>query len=254
MAVFDKLRNLLGGKKEEALPSFSDFSAIGADIHSHLIPGIDDGVQTLDDTIYLLRQYEALGYKKVFTSPHVGGGYNNTTQIITEGREKVREAIKQNGINIEFDTIAEYYLDETLAEKIEKRDLLSFGKNYVLVEFSFLNAPQNIRETIYKIQTSQYRFVLAHPERYSYFQDKDFREYKSLKDRNVYFQINMLSLAGRYGKGAQVAAERMIDEKMVDFIGSDLHGIKHMEMIKQAVGLKYMQKIMNYDKLLNKTL
>lgn len=228
---------------------------MAVDIHSHLIPGIDDGVKTMDDSIFLLRQFEALGFKKVITSPHVvSDGYNNTTSIILNGRDRVREAIKANAINLEFDAVAEYYMDETMYEKIEKKDLLTLGTNFVLVEFSYLAKTNNAFDILYKMQVAGYRVLLAHPERYPYFYSNSFDHYKSLKDRNVYFQINIMSLMGRYGKEAKFTAERMIDEKMVNFVGTDLHNARQMESIKDCLNLKYLDKILNYEKLLNKTL
>lgn len=229
---------------------------MAVDIHSHLIPGIDDGVKTLDESIFILRQYEELGFKKVITSPHVvSDGYNNSTQTIIEGRDKVRNAIRENGINLEFDAVAEYYLDESMYEKIEKRDLLTIGdKNFVLVELSYLAKANNVNDLLYKLQVAGYRVILAHPERYPYYYEKDFATYNSLKDRSVYFQINMLSLSGRYGKGARSVAEKLIDENMVDFIGTDLHNARHMELIKECLSERYLSKLLNYPKLLNRTL
>jgi len=229
---------------------------MAVDIHSHLIPGIDDGVKTIDDAIFILRQYEELGVKKVITSPHVvSDGYNNSTATILAGRDKVREAIKLNGINLEFDAVAEYYLDDSIYEKIEKKDLLTISdKNFVLVELSYLAKANNVSDLLYKLQVAGYRVILAHPERYPYYYEKDFDSYTSLKDRSVYFQINLMSLSGKYGKGARAVAEKLIDENMVDFVGTDLHSAKHMESIKECMKEKYLDKILNYPKLLNRTL
>lgn len=229
---------------------------MAVDIHSHLIPGIDDGVKTMDDAIFILRQYEELGFKKVITSPHVvSDGYNNSTATILAGRDKVREAIKLNGINLEFDAVAEYYLDDSVYEKIEKKDLLTIGeKNFVLVELSYLTKANNVSDLLYKLQVAGYRVILAHPERYPYYYEKDLDSYTSLKDRSVYFQINLMSLSGKYGKGARAAAEKLIDENMVDFVGTDLHSAKHMESIKECMNERYLDKILNYPKLLNRTL
>jgi len=252
--LFDKLKELFGQKKEES-SSLTDYSLMAVDIHSHLIPGIDDGAKTIDDSLFMLRQFESLGFKKVITSPHVvSDGYNNTTEIILKGRDKVRTAIIEQGINIEFDAVAEYYIDETLYEKIEKRDLLTIGDNFVLAELSYMNRSNNSADIIYKMQVAGYRVLLAHPERYPYYYQNDFDEYHKLKDRNVYFQINIMSLMGKYGKDAKVTAERLIDEKLVNFVGTDLHNARQMESIKACLENKYLEKILNDDKLLNKTL
>lgn len=234
----------------------TDLSQMAVDIHSHLIPGIDDGVKTMDESIAILKEFEQLGLKKIITSPHVvSDGFNNSTQTILDGRDNVREAIKKHGINIEFDAVAEYYLDESMYEKIEKKDLLTIGsKNFILVELSYLSKANNVSDLIYKLQIAGYRVILAHPERYPYYYEKNLEQYISLKDRSVYFQINLMSLAGKYGKPARAVAEKMIDEQMVDFIGTDLHNSKHLEAIKNSLGEKYLRKILDYDKLLNRTL
>ncbi len=252
--MFDLIKRLFGEKKEEHVP-LEDLRLMEVDIHSHLIPGIDDGSKTMDDTIYLLRQLESLGFRKIITSPHVvTDGYNNSTEIILRGRDKVREAMAANGINLEFDAIAEYYLDETLSEKIEKRDILTFGKNYVLVELSYLNKPNNAGDIFYQLQVAGYKIVLAHPERYPYYHENDFHHYHSLKDRNILLQINLMSLAGKYGKNAQAIAERLINERMVDFIGTDLHNAKQVETIKTCLSNKYLERVLRSEKLLNRTL
>lgn len=228
---------------------------MAVDIHSHLIPGIDDGVKSMQDSIAILRKFQEMGFKKIITSPHVvSDGYNNSTETILKGRDKVREAIKENNLQIEFDAVAEYYLDDSINEKIEKKDLLTFGKNYVLVELSYLTKTNNIHDLMYKLQIAGYRIILAHPERYPYYYEKDFAQYHTLKDRNVYFQINLMSLIGKYGKGAKSTAEKMIDENMVNFVGTDLHNENSIEAIKLCLKEKYLEKILTYDRLLNKTL
>ena len=170
------------------------------------------------------------------------------------GRNLVRQAIKDNAIPIEFDASAEYNIDESLYEKIEKKDLLPFGKNYVMVEMPFLAKPSIMGDIMYKLQTAGYNIILAHPERYSYFHENNFESYNSLKDRNILFQINIASLTGVYGKGAKYTADRMIDNEMVNFIGTDLHGQKHMDLLQDALTSKHLEKILSYPKLLNKTL
>lgn len=228
---------------------------MGADIHSHLIPGIDDGSPDMATTIEMLRQFKALGFKKIITSPHVvTDGYNNTTETIISGRDAVRAEITKQGIDIGFDAIAEYYADGSMYDKIEQNDLLTFGKNYVLVEFSYLQKQNMVFELIYKLQLANYRVLLAHPERYPYYYESGFETYYALKDRNVHFQINLGSLLGKYGKGAKQAAEKMIDEKLVNFVGTDLHKVAQFESLRDCLKLKYVEKILTYEKLGNRTL
>lgn len=250
--MFNKLFNLF---KSEEPSKLQDFGLMAVDMHSHLIPGIDDGVKDIDESLFLIRQLKELGFKKLITTPHVvSGGYNNTTEIILEGRDKVRAALKANAIDIAFDASAEYYCDETMYEKIEKKDLITFGNNYMLMEFSYMAKPNCAWDVIYKLQVANYKVILAHPERYPFFYENDFRAYHDLKDRGLYLQLNIGSLSGKYGKGAKITAERMIDENMVDFIGTDLHNARHAEHLKTCLNLKYLEKILTSDKLKNKTL
>ncbi|MFN8288548.1 MAG: CpsB/CapC family capsule biosynthesis tyrosine phosphatase [Chitinophagales bacterium] len=252
--MFNKLLQLFGGKKEEN-SALEDYSLMAADIHSHLIPAIDDGSPDMETTLEMLRQFKALGFKKIYTSPHVvADGYNNSTEKILKGRDAVREQIAKQGIDIEFDAIAEYYADNSMFEKIEKRDLLTFGRNYVLIEFSYLQKQNVVLDIIYKLQLAEYRVVLAHPERYPYYHENDFKTYHSFKDRNVYFQINIGSLSGKYGKPAKQVAERLIDEKMVNFAGSDLHKVTQFDSLRECLKLKHLEKLLTDPKLLNKTL
>ncbi|MES2619583.1 MAG: CpsB/CapC family capsule biosynthesis tyrosine phosphatase [Bacteroidota bacterium] len=252
--MLDKIFNFLGGRTEEP-SSLTDFSLMAVDLHSHLIPGIDDGVRTIQDSLDALRQFQRLGFKKVITTPHVmADGFNNTSETILSGRDKVREAIRQSDIQIEFDVGAEYYLDETMYEKVEKKNLLAIGKEYVLVELSFFAAANNTFDLVYKMQVAGYNVILAHPERYPYYYEKNFEKYNSLKDHGIFFQINLMSLIGKYGERAKAIAEKLIDERMVEFVGSDLHGPKHFQFIRATLKEKYLEKILTSEALLNKTL
>ena len=253
--MFDRLLGFLRGEKEVEHPKLTDYSKMVVDFHSHLIPGIDDGSKSIDDSIFLLRGLEKFGFKKIITSPHVmADGYNNSPETILAGRDLVREAIKANSINLEFDATAEYNIDEAMYGRIEKKELLPFGKNYIMVEMPFLAKPGIMGDILFKLQTAGYNVILAHPERYSYFHENDFSSYYSLKDRNLLFQINIGSLSGIYGKPAKFTAEKMIDENMVEFVGTDLHGVRHLEVLEKTLETRYLSKILNYDKLLNKTL
>lgn len=252
--MFDKLKQLFGGEKE--LPStLTDYSGMVVDFHNHVLPGIDDGSKSLEDSLTMLRTFAGLGVKKVVASPHsMAEGYVNSNEKILALRDQVREAITANGIDIQFDAAAEYYCDEAFLQKIEKRDLLTVGKKFVLMELSYLSKQQNVAEVIYKLQVAGYDLILAHPERYPYYHEEDLSSYESLKDRKVYFQINIGSLAGKYGAGAQQAAEMLIDKGMVEFVSSDLHSIGHFDLMRNCLKEKYLEKILTSGKLLNKTL
>lgn len=242
-------------KKKEVPPSLTDLSGLYVDLHSHLLPGIDDGAKTMEESINLIRGLHDLGFKKIITSPHImSGGYNNTPEIILSGRDRVREAIRENNIDVKFDAWAEYYLDETIFPKIKEHKLLTMGDNYVLVELSYLQKSNNATSYFYTLITNGYKVILAHPERYPYYHGDSLAQYRSLKDQGIFFQLNIASLSGTYGKAVRATAEDMIDHNLIDFVATDLHNERHLNYIQESIKLPYLAKIINYPRLMNKVL
>ncbi len=231
-----------------------DIGHLKTDIHSHLIPAIDDGVQSIEESLEILREMEALGYQKVITTPHtMSGSYDNTPDIIYGGLEKVKEAVKQEGINLAIEAATEYYLDESFVSKIENDEqLMTFGQNYVLVETSFLNVPPLLKDVSFQLTLKGYKMVFAHPERYLYLINNE-RLVEELLDRNIIFQLNAVALTGCYSKPVQKFAERLIDMKAPKLVGTDCHNMGHIDLLKQATGTKYWKKLMDLD-LLNNSL
>lgn len=228
-------------KKEPVQPF--DLSLLKVDMHSHLIPGIDDGSKTMDETLAMLAKFEVLGFSKIITTPHIMAEvYPNTPEIILAGLENVREAAKEIGISLEIEAAAEYYFDQSLIEKIQQKSVLSFGNNYVLVEFSFHAQPDNEHRLFFEMQVADYRPILAHFERYPYFHGstEKAREYK---DKGALIQVNLNSLTGHYGPGVKKQAERLIDEGLVDFVGSDCHRIQHLMVLEENLTNPYYHKL-----------
>lgn len=227
MSVFSKLF----GKKQLSEPV--DLSVLKVDFHSHLIPGIDDGVDSVEEAVAVIRKFKELGYQKVITTPHVMSDYyKNSSATILNGLEQVRERVEQEQIGMVVEAAAEYYADEYFEELIAKKDLLTFGDNYVLFELSFLMEPPNLAKIIFDLQMAGYKPVLAHPERYGFwFQSMD--HYHDLKHKGVMLQMNLLSVTGHYSPDVQKTAEKMIKEKLVDFAGSDCHKLQHLKILEQ---------------------
>lgn len=220
------------------------FSALGVDMHSHILPGIDDGSDSLERSLELVQAMKDMGYRKLIMTPHVMNDfYRNTPGIIREKLQLLRKAVAEAGIEMELDCAAEYYLDEGFLQMLEDGDeLLTFGDNYLLFETSFLNEPLNLRETIFKMRARGFKPVLAHPERYTYFYGK-FESLAELWQQGVLFQPNLNSLAGYYSPGAREMAEKLVDNGMVDFLGSDAHSLKHTNFLQQKVlQSKYLPK------------
>ena len=237
--------SLFSGKpKKPDYPAVSDFSAVVTDIHSHLIPGIDDGVKTIEESLEMIRGFESLGYKKVVTTPHIMSDYfRNTPQIILAGLDNLKAAVRKEGINIIVEAAAEYYLDEKFLEKLKSKEMLYIGDKYLLFEISYINPPDNLHGVIFDIIVNGYKPLLAHPERYNFWSAK-LDEYKKLKETGALFQLNINSLTGYYGVASKKTAEWLIDENMIDFIGSDLHGARHMESLHKVINEKHFRKLM----------
>ena len=238
--------------KEPLLP---DYSLLQVDLHSHLIPGIDDGARDISESLALLEQFQEFGYKKVITTPHIMfDGYRNSPTNIMAGLEKIREAATEAGLTIEIDAAAEYMLDDGLLPKLESGDFLTINNKYFLFELSYLNAPATIENVVSKIKALGYSPLLAHPERYPYFYSSRLEAYSDLKEKGVYFQLNIPSLVGHYGPPAKEFAEKLIDHDMVEFLASDLHNERHIIVLKNALKEKYLLKLVESGRLLNNQL
>ena len=229
-----------------------DFSVLKTDIHSHFIPGIDDGSPDMETTISLIKEMQGLGFKKVITTPHVMSDfYKNSSDIILKGLTDIRSELKVQNINMEIEAAAEYYIDYDFEQKIGKEKFLTFGDNYILVELSFMEAPKNLFDIIFKLQLEEYKVVLAHPERYAFFTMDDYEE---LVNRGVLLQINWLSIIGYYSPQIEQKTKDLIAADMVSFIGSDCHNMNHAELYKKCQTKKAWHDLNNSSKLLNNTL
>ena len=235
-----------------------DVSAPGVplqtDVHSHLLAGIDDGVQTWEESEAIIRRFQQLGYTKLITTPHVmSDSYRNTTAGILSKLAALREHLRSKDIAITIEAAAEYYLDEMIFEMIQTgQPVLTFGDRYILFETNFLTEPFNLKEFIFLAQSKGFKPVLAHPERYLYLQD-DMNKMEDLINRNVLFQLNISSITGHYSKNVQRMAYKLIDKGWVHFLGSDCHHEQHINLLAAAQKMKYYQKALSLP-LLNNTL
>ena len=241
---------MFGLFKKKKEPEFN-FATIGTDMHSHIIPGIDDGAKNINDSLALAKRFKALGFKKLVATPHVMADYyRNTPDTINKGLDILREGLLQNNIDLEVDAAAEYYLDETFENKIAKKNVLTFGQNYLLFELSFVNAPHNLFEAIAKMQDAGYQPILAHPERYPYYQNS-LESYEQIRDTGCFLQLNTISLTGYYGKACKQTADELVDNHCIDFIGSDMHHLRHADALKESLYLERLQNILSQPQLNN---
>jgi protein-tyrosine phosphatase len=231
----------------------ADLSGLIADMHSHLIPGIDDGATDLESAIVMIRAMHSLGYQKFITTPHVQWEmYKNTHEIIENGAKIVRDRLAETEMKVEFRAAAEYFLDEHVDELLEKNiPLLTIHKNMVLVEFSFIRQPMDLKDKIFQLQIKGYQPIIAHPERYLYFGAHK-TVYDELHDMDCVFQLNLLSLCGYYGKKQEELAQYLIKKKYVSLLGSDLHNIRHINILRASSSISTtVNRLLDAGALLN---
>ena len=214
---------------------------LSVDIHSHLLPGLDDGVDSFEQAIEIIKGFEALGYKKLITTPHIMPDfYRNSETDIRKKLEELKIHIREEGIDVEVLPAAEYYLDESLLAKVqdENYELLTFGNNYLLFETAFMNEPFYLKEFVFAAKARGINPVMAHPERYAYMHTNP-ELIDDLLDRGVLLQVNINSFTGYYSKDVKKSAEKLIDKGTVHFLGSDCHNMKHFNTLQKARTEKY---------------
>jgi tyrosine-protein phosphatase YwqE len=232
-----------------------NLAILEVDMHSHLLPNLDDGLEVMEQTIAFAKELQELGYKKLICTPHIlPDVHDNSPETILPRLEEVRKAFKENNVDIAIEAAAEYMVGPEFHDTILRGDkLLTFGNNYILIEMSYAAPSQNIVQVIFDLKIKGYRPILAHPERYNYYLS-NYDIYEDFLSRGCLLQINILSLTGFYGKPVQKAAEYLVKNKMVSFIGTDMHHQGHLDMTKKfATSIKF-HKMMNELELRNKTL
>ena len=230
-------------------------SLLKTDMHSHLIPGIDDGAPDIETSLQLIGGLHALGYRKIITTPHIMWDmYKNTRETILERLEWVRTTVKEAGLDVEIHAAAEYFLDDYVAGLVANNEpLLTVKDKMVLVEFSMAYPSHSLKDILFDMQMQGYQPIIAHPERYIYLeQNKAF--YGELKDIGCLFQLNLLSLGGHYGKSTQVLAEYLLKKGYYDLVGTDLHGFRHLEGLKNPALLSPLSKLLETGNIKNRDL
>lgn len=221
------------------------------DIHSHLIPDIDDGVKTLEESISIIKNLKELGYQKLITTPHImSHRFPNTKETILSGLEKVKIELKKQNIDIIIEAAAEYYYDEYFIELIRKKDLLTFGDNHILFELSYTANPFGLEQVVYELLNYGYKPILAHPERYTYY-SQSLEKYHNLKDLGLLFQINLNSLNKFYGKNPKIAAEYLVENSLVDFVGSDIHSMRYFDSLNDYIQMGKLEEVFEKNQIKN---
>ncbi|WP_443945481.1 tyrosine-protein phosphatase [Pedobacter sp. AW1-32] len=210
----------------------TDISWLGIDMHSHILPGIDDGSPDVDTSLRFVKSLENLGYSHLIATPHIYKElYPNTFETISEAKKNLQEALNGAGVSLKLDFAAEYMIDQDFDLEAE---LCPVQKKHLLIEMSYLNESPNISQRVFDVEIKGFTPILAHPERYTfYFKDKT--RLKRFKEKGCLLQLNLLSVVGYYGKEVKQLAEYLLKENMYDLAGTDLHHDKHLDTLTNAV-------------------
>ncbi|MFN0049727.1 MAG: tyrosine-protein phosphatase [Cytophagales bacterium] len=249
----DLFSSLFSPKQNENKPS----SQLGyaTELHNHLLPAIDDGVQSIEESMQVIGALYSFGIRKIISTPHIKFEvFNNTPAIIAAKLEEVKTALAARNIAIEIQAAAEYFLDEILLDKIKSNEaLLTFGDKHILFETSHVDACPFLTEAVFNLKLQGYKPIFAHPERYQY-GFFDFSILERIFDSGVLFQLNINSLNGYYGKEPQRQAKLLIERGMVDFVGTDAHGMRHIETLPKSIAMREYQNLLATGKILNNQL
>ena len=216
------------------------------DIHCHILPGIDDGAPAADYGAELVMRMSAWGLSRIIATPHVVGEvYENTPESISAALTRLQESMHAKGIPTTVQSAAEHRLDDLFSRNIIADTLISHPGKHVLIENSFMQEARDIDSIVIRLTNRGYIPIMAHPERFVYYHSANLKRYFELHRLGVRFQVNLLSIAGRYGSEPRHVAERLIEAGIVDFFGTDVHRHEHCDAIEAFLSSR------NYDKLLN---
>ena len=208
------------------------------DIHSHLLPGIDDGAKTFEDSLRLTKALQGFGVTEFITTPHIiQHVWDNTHDQIIANKNNTVTALEKNNIQLPFKAAAEYLMDDQFVRLFQSHDLLTLKDNYVLVEMSYINAPIQLYSILFDLQVAGYIPVLAHPERYLFYHN-NFNEYQKLKRAGCLFQLNLLAIVGYYGAEITKIAEQLLQKGLYNYVGSDVHHDNHVASFNLKVKIK----------------
>jgi tyrosine-protein phosphatase YwqE len=220
-------------------PKLSELIPEGfVDIHSHILPGIDDGAEDIEQSAELLNRLNKIGFSKCIVTPHtLPEIWENTTEGIKETFESTKLQLEKPLNNMLLHAASEYMINDAFLQRLQTEPLLTLKDNYVLIEMSYMNPPLALKEIIFEIQLKGYQPLLAHPERYLFYHQNT-KMYETLKKLEVQFQLNLLSSVGYYGSSVAKTAEFLLKENFIDFVGSDVHHLRHIAAFDNKIIIK----------------
>ena len=226
------------------------------DVHCHLVPGIDDGSESAEESVELLRHMQQWGITRIIPTPHVTEDtFENTPATIDPAYGALVAGAAEAGIEIEImPPSAEYRLDSFFVDQLASGNVRPLGNGYLLVENNFSMEPWGLDNMLYDLSLKGYRPVLAHPERYMCYHS-NMQRYRQLHDKGILFQCNLLSFSGYYGKEVRNVAMKLMDNDMIDFLGTDLHMMRHVEAIEEYMPSSHFRRVSERlkDRLMNDT-
>ena len=226
--MFDFLFSKKKAQAEAEVPAY--FEMFGADLHSHLIPGIDDGSTDLMTSLRMIKRMRQMGIRKIATTPHVSEVYPNDRDSIFDGLIRLKQLIKYEGVDVELTAAAEYMINDLFEQAVrDNATLLTLPKNHILVEMPHVSEPLNLQRTIELLIARGYVPIMAHPERYRFY-NGDLASFEKIKGYGCLLQVNVLSLVGYYGSSVAETAWQLMDRRLIDFVGTDFHHEQHIEV------------------------
>lgn len=210
------------------------------DIHSHLLPGIDDGAVAIEDTLFLITELQKMGFKQFITTPHIYTSVWDNNKEIIEQKYNETLPILTKDTTLKFG--AEYMIDPYFVKLFQNESLATLKDNYVLVELSYLNPPIQLYDILFELQIAGYRPILAHPERYPFY-NSNLNEFTKLKNAGCLFQLNLLSTVGYYGVEATKSCQLLLKKGLIDYVGSDVHHAKHVASFSNKILINDLQPL-----------
>ncbi len=229
------------------------------DMHCHLVPYIDDGSKSEEESLHCLKRLQEAGYKKVYLTPHFCfPRYPNEEDDIRRRYDELCEIVEkrraEEQLTIELAGIAgEYRIDDGFAARLQANKFLRIADKYVLIELSLHQHRMGLANIVFDLQMKGHEVILAHPERYPYYSAYS-KTLSELRDAGVEFQLNFLSLTGFYGGDAQKRANEYLQKGWIDYLGSDMHNEMYADAVADACKNKNLRKVLEKYTFRNSTL
>lgn len=202
------------------------------DVHCHVLPGVDDGSPDVETSCRLITDMHRWGINNIIATPHITADtFENTPDTLDPALDDLRQQLSARNIPVNITRSSENRIDDFFIDQLQSGNIRPFPGNYILVENPWLQEPWQLDNILFDLKVKGYKVILAHPERYPYYSRDNRQRYKDLHRTGNLFQINLLSLAGHYGKTEKSTAEYLIENDLVDLIGTDLHNPAHVESI-----------------------